>query len=512
MRQRHLIALICVCFFAVPSLWADDAERFFKRNDRVVFLGDSNTYAGVWIEWFDAWQRKAHPDWKLDVLNLGLSSETTTGLSEPTHPFPRPDVRERLGRVLERTKPNVIVFCYGMNDAIYHPFSEARFQVFQKCSLEAVRKIKAAGTKVIWLTPPPFDPKPLRAKGNLRPAGGDQYSWQFVSEDYDATIAKYAKWVVEQKAEVDLMVDLHTPLAKELLKRRGLDSDFAFTSDGVHFTDQGHLFVAQLFIRALGEEAKLDYNADTMKRVRQRLHVLRDAYLSEIGHLRPGVAVGKPLADAVAESIKIEAELRSDNKSKPVALFDLDRFDAWSTPDGKTVPASWEVKDGLIHLSKGSTRGGNIVTVQEFADFTLEFEFKIATKGNSGVKYRVQRYGQRYLGFEYQVQDDVGIQSRSPKNQTGSIYDLYGPDKSVTPNPAGEWNLARVEANGNRIEHYLNGKIIVSATLGDDDWKTRLAASKFAETDGFGEKPRGRIMLTDHGSEVWYRNFVLVEH
>lgn len=512
MRQRHLIALICVCFFAVPSLWADDAERFFKRNDRVVFLGDSNTYAGVWIEWFDAWQRKAHPDWKLDVLNLGLSSETTTGLSEPTHPFPRPDVRERLGRVLERTKPNVIVFCYGMNDAIYHPFSEARFQVFQKCSLEAVRKIKAAGTKVIWLTPPPFDPKPLRAKGNLRPAGGDQYSWQFVSEDYDATIAKYAKWVVEQKAEVDLMVDLHTPLAKELLKRRGLDSDFAFTSDGVHFTDQGHLFAAQLFIRALGEEANLDYNADTMKRVRQRLHVLRDAYLSEIGHLRPGVAVGKPLADAVAESIKIEAELRSDKKSKPVALFDLDRFDAWSTPDGKTVPASWEVKDGLIHLSKGSTRGGNIVTVQEFADFTLEFEFKIATKGNSGVKYRVQRYGQRYLGFEYQVQDDVGIQSRSPKNQTGSIYDLYGPDKSVTPNPAGEWNLARVEANGNRIEHYLNGQIIVSATLGDDDWKTRLAASKFAETDGFGEKPRGRIMLTDHGSEVWYRNFVLVEH
>ena len=135
MRQRHLIALVCVCFFAVPSLWADDAERFFKRNDRVVFLGDSNTYAGDWIEWLDAWQRKAHPDWKLDVLNLGLSSETTTGLSEPTHPFPRPDVRERLGRVLERTRPNVVVFCYGMNDAIYHPFSEERFQVFQKCSL-----------------------------------------------------------------------------------------------------------------------------------------------------------------------------------------------------------------------------------------------------------------------------------------------------------------------------------------------------------------------------------------
>ena len=202
----------------------------------------------------------------------------------------------------------------------------------------------------------------------------------------------------------------------------------------------------------------------------------------------------------------------ADKKARRVALFDSDRFDAWSTPDGKSVPSSWEVKDGLIHLSKGSTKGGNIVTTQEFADFTLEFEFKIATKGNSGVKYRVQRYGQRFLGFEYQVQDDVSIKSRSAKNQTGAIYDLYEPDKSAVPNPAGEWNVARIEAKGSNIEHYLNGQKIVSATLGNDDWKDRLKASKFAETSGFGEKPRGRIMLTDHGSEVWYRNFVLIEH
>lgn len=210
----------------------------------------------------------------------------------------------------------------------------------------------------------------------------------------------------------------------------------------------------------------------------------------------------------------VPTSLKADEpakESKRVPLFDSDRFDAWSTPDEKTVPASWEVKDGVIHLSKGSTRGGNIVTVKEFSDFSLEFEFKIATKGNSGVKYRVQRFEQRVLGFEYQVQDDVGVKSTSPKNQTGSIYDLYEPDQSVAPNPAGEWNLARVEAKGNRIEHYLNGQKIVSATLGSDEWKKRLRSSKFADTDGFGEKPRGRIMLTDHGSEVWYRNFVLVD-
>jgi hypothetical protein len=200
---------------------------------------------------------------------------------------------------------------------------------------------------------------------------------------------------------------------------------------------------------------------------------------------------------------------KNDSTDRLVSLFEGDRFDAWSTPDGKPVPSSWEVKDGEIHLRKGSTRGGNILTKQEFSDFNLEFEFKIAKKGNSGIKYRVRQYGQRFLGFEYQVQDDLDNTKMPGKNRTGSIYDLFEPDSQVKANPAGEWNLARIEVNGNKIEHFLNGEKIVSALLGEEDWKKRLASSKFSETKGFGESPRGRIMLTDHGSEVWYRNFVL---
>ena len=49
-------------------------------------------------------------------------------LSEPGHAggaFPRPELYERLERVLERAKPDLIVACYGMNDGIYHPFTQA---------------------------------------------------------------------------------------------------------------------------------------------------------------------------------------------------------------------------------------------------------------------------------------------------------------------------------------------------------------------------------------------------
>ena len=61
---------------------------------------------------------------------------------------------------------------------------------------------------------------------------------------------------------------------------------------------------------------------------------------------------------------------------------------------------------------------------------------------------------------------------------------------------------------GDRIEHWLNGRRAVEATVGDAEWNRRVTESKFAEREGFGTRPRGRLMLTDHGGEVWLRAVV----
>ena len=63
------------------------------------------------------------------------------------------------------TKPDLVVACYGMNDGIYYPFGEARFQAFQDGHqfASAIRR-PLPGAKVLHLTPPVFDPVPLRAK------------------------------------------------------------------------------------------------------------------------------------------------------------------------------------------------------------------------------------------------------------------------------------------------------------------------------------------------------------
>jgi hypothetical protein len=196
----------------------------------------------------------------------------------------------------------------------------------------------------------------------------------------------------------------------------------------------------------------------------------------------------------------------------PPNPFDGKSLAAWTKIDGKPVTDGWEVVDGMIHLKKDGKGSGHIITVNEFGDFTLTFEWKIAVGGNSGVKYRVRSYGNKVLGCEYQIYDDEGKKKMLPRNSAGSLYDLYEPNSSKQLKPAGEWNQAKIVVRGNSIEHWLNGQQVVAATVGDSEWKKRISESKFSEYQDFSQQPRGKLMLTDHGSEVWYRNFSFEQH
>src|SRR5215203_1563656 len=100
---------------------------------RVLVLGDSITHSGQYVEFIEAYFVTRFPDRHIEFINVGLPSETVSGLSEPGHAggqFPRPDLHERLDRVLEKTKPDTVIACYGMNDGIYLPFSAERFGAF----------------------------------------------------------------------------------------------------------------------------------------------------------------------------------------------------------------------------------------------------------------------------------------------------------------------------------------------------------------------------------------------
>lgn len=210
--------------------------------------------------------------------------------------------------------------------------------------------------------------------------------------------------------------------------------------------------------------------------------------------------------------IALSPAFAGDARGADRPLFDGKTFQGWTMLNGKPVKDGWEIVDGAIHLKESDRSTGHIVTDRDIGDFDLSFEWKISRGGNSGLKYRVREYGGRTLGLEYQIIDDsLHRDALTPNHRTGALYDLYETLELKFINPPGEFNLTRIVVRCNRVQHWLNGRLILSATIGSPEWKARLAKSKFANVPDFSLNVAGKLMLTDHGDEVWYRNFQIYE-
>ncbi|RMF40111.1 MAG: DUF1080 domain-containing protein [Planctomycetota bacterium] len=192
-------------------------------------------------------------------------------------------------------------------------------------------------------------------------------------------------------------------------------------------------------------------------------------------------------------------------------LADWDRLDFWRTVDGSAVEDSWAIDDGALTLTQPRGGRGSLLSPPMPAHFVLTFEWRIPGKANSGVKYRVRQWGQSWLGVEYQIIDEAIPLPAPSKGSTASIYDLVAPRLDKPLHEAGQWNSARIEAVGNRLAHYLNGELVAETRIDTPAWEAAMARSKFYGREGFGQPREGdRIMVTDHGGQVAYRNFQLI--
>jgi hypothetical protein len=212
----------------------------------------------------------------------------------------------------------------------------------------------------------------------------------------------------------------------------------------------------------------------------------------------------------------------------------------------------WVVEGGELRrmpLREGSddTRF-DLCTKREFANFELEFEWKIARGGNSGVKYLVRedrppsweqvsyeysrddliRRGMRDsdefrklspervryspIGFEFQILDDSvnGDARNGSHRRTGALYDLLGPTTRANA-PANQFNQGRIMVEGSRVEHWVNGVKVLEYDRTGEPLAERIRKSKFARMAGFGANPAGRITLQDHGEEAAFRNIRIRE-
>ena len=166
----------------------------------------------------------------------------------------------------------------------------------------------------------------------------------------------------------------------------------------------------------------------------------------------------------------------------------------------------WSVVNGALTCAANGG-GGDLATAEQFGDFELRFQWRVAAGANSGVMCRVSEdKGASYeTGAEFQVLDDARHpDGRNPLTSAGSLYGLVAPEGKVL-RPIGEYNDARIVLRGRLVEHWLNDVKVVDCEMAGAAWDAKLAASKFRSWDKFARNERGHIVFQDHGNDVAFR-------
>ena len=211
-------------------------------------------------------------------------------------------------------------------------------------------------------------------------------------------------------------------------------------------------------------------------------------------------------------------------------LFDGNTSAGWRGAHKDAFPdKGWKVGNGVITVSGAdggeSTNGGDIVSMGEYSAFELSLEFKITEGANSGIKYFVtegEKQKGSAFGLEYQILDDARhpdaklFTAFDGSRRCAGLYDLIKP-QNIRFNGVGQWNQAVVKVfPDNRVEHWLNGFKTVEYERGSDAYRELVKGSKYSakeynENGLFGEAPKGRILLQDHGDEVSFRSIKIRE-
>jgi lysophospholipase L1-like esterase len=281
---------LSTCFFLFSCANHSQPPQSFK-NERVLILGDSITQAGDYVSFMEYYLNKNQPEENFDLISIGLSSETASGLSEKAHPFPRPCIHERIQRALDTIKPSLVFVCYGMNDGIYAPQSKERFDAYKKGIISLQEKIEASGAKVIFLTPPLFDI--AKKSKSARQLGADDYSYKNPYTDYNEVLRDYGQWLMETSSHP--VIDLNTPMLRMTELGRKNNNLFHLTKDGIHPNELGHLLIAQsiltklkiLSMESLAQTKLSDITQDPLfKLVAQRRQIRSKGWLEFIGYTR----------------------------------------------------------------------------------------------------------------------------------------------------------------------------------------------------------------------------------
>jgi len=148
------------------------------------------------------------------------------------------------------------------------------------------------------------------------------------------------------------------------------------------------------------------------------------------------------------------------------------------------MKAHWAAKDGVLVFDG---KGDNLCTAKDYGDFEFWVDWKIESKGDSGIYLRGTPQVQIW---DTELKDGAVGSGGLYNNQKNPSKPLKKADK-----PVGEWNTFRIIMEGEKVTVYLNGELVVDKTV----------LENYLERDK-PIYPTGSIELQNHGNTLYFKN------
>lgn len=362
----------------------------FKAGDRVAFVGNSITDGGHYHSYIWLYYMTRFPSEKMTIMNCGIGGDTGE------------HILNRLDGDVFAKRPNILTLSFGMNDSGYFEYNGDNAEAFGKSQVAKSRdnflKIEkrlqgATDIRKVMIGTSPYDQTSTFNEDIFK--NKNNYMQKIVA--FQDSAARANGWE---------MVDFNAPMLEVNAREQAKNPKFTLIgNDRVHPDNDGHMYMAYLFLKAQGMAGKpvAKFTVDAKKgpttteqcqitEVRQQQGVLTFDYLAEaLPYPLDTIAHGWGFKRAQAEILKFCPEFTSE--------MNLEEMKVTGLKDGATYRLL--IDDILIDTLTGAQlkAGVNLATYRHTPQYQQACKVMVLNEERWDIERRFRDYAWLQYNF-----------------------------------------------------------------------------------------------------------------